>query len=137
MLCTEELNVNFPILDAKNLIEDKIYCEVIVNIFSLRNSCLHEAQGGRVDHLNDSFLFLKKVILLNYQGVLDIPSRDLTLATGYQCICIIRLTQLKKIPYPASGYMFRHLEVIIRPFIEHKNLRLQWWSANGIPVLQV
>jgi hypothetical protein len=33
--------------------------------------------------------------------------------------------------------MFRLQEVIIRPFLEHENLKLQWWSAHGIPVLQV
>jgi hypothetical protein len=30
--------------------------------------------------------------------------------------------------------MFRLQEVIVRPFSEHENLKLQWWSAHGIPV---
>jgi hypothetical protein len=33
--------------------------------------------------------------------------------------------------------MFRLQEVTVRPFSEHENLKLQWWSAHGIPVLQV
>jgi hypothetical protein len=60
-----------------------------------------------------------------------------TLLLIYQCICINRPTQLKKIHYPVQGYMFRLQEAIVRHFSEHESLKLQWWSAHGIPVLQV
>jgi hypothetical protein len=33
--------------------------------------------------------------------------------------------------------MFRLQEIIVRPFLEHENLKLQLWSAHGIAVLQV
>jgi uncharacterized membrane protein len=36
----------------------------------------------------------------------------------YLCICIICLTQLKKIHYLVQGYMFLLQEVIIRPEVE-------------------
>jgi hypothetical protein len=33
--------------------------------------------------------------------------------------------------------MFRLQEVIVRPLLEHENLKLQWWSVHVIPVLQM
>jgi hypothetical protein len=65
MLCIEELNVKFSKLDDRSLIVDSIYCEIIVNIFSLQNNGLHVVLEGEPVIILTTLFCFKKTFLLS------------------------------------------------------------------------
>jgi hypothetical protein len=78
----------------------------------------------KLGHVTNYFTFPPKEGMLWIQpeksdGFGRERTRDLGCAVNNRCICIIRLTQPKKLHYPVQGYMFRLQEVIVRPFLEH------------------